>query len=332
MLVLLAALASSAPVQLEQTGRLVDTGGTPVEGAVDLTVALFPALSGGTAVFSETFADLPVQQGVYSATLGAGDDLDNSVFSATLYVELSVDGAVLGERQLLHRVPSAAHALVADAVVGVGITADGSGVHRFADGSVATTCFRYFRPLPGFAYVGAVGTGIYTIDPDGPGVVEPFDVLCDMGTDGGGWTVVKHSANDDLLADANRELPTELAHTLSYELSTAQIAAIVAASTETRQAASRRCQDSLVNIDHAGPVNTSASYTAFTGLIDTTKVPSYRRYWGGYCPCDENDSVLRFAQTVFRNESFLPIHQIYGGDSSASSEAGRWAFGAFMAR
>ena len=37
------------------------------------------------------------------------------------------------------------------------------------------------------------GDGIYTIDPDGSGTgVDPFDVSCDMTTDGGGWTMMLH--------------------------------------------------------------------------------------------------------------------------------------------
>ena len=36
---------------------------------------------------------------------------------------------------------------------------------------------------------GATSNGIYRIDP-GYGL-EPFDVYCDMMTDGGGWTIIQ---------------------------------------------------------------------------------------------------------------------------------------------
>ncbi len=37
----------------------------------------------------------------------------------------------------------------------------------------------------------SVGTGVYTIDPDGFDTgIEPFDVLCDMDLEGGGWTLL----------------------------------------------------------------------------------------------------------------------------------------------
>jgi hypothetical protein len=35
-----------------------------------------------------------------------------------------------------------------------------------------------------------LGSGVYSVDPDGSGGAAPFDVFCDMSTEGGGWTLL----------------------------------------------------------------------------------------------------------------------------------------------
>lgn len=43
-------------------------------------------------------------------------------------------------------------------------------------------------------------SGIYNVDPDGPGPQLPFQVYCEMGVDGGGWTLVASFVNDGVIS------------------------------------------------------------------------------------------------------------------------------------
>jgi hypothetical protein len=72
---------------------------------------------------------------------------------------------------------------------------------------------------------------MYTIDPDGAGPMAPLKVLCDMTSDGGGWTMVGKGREGWSWVDAGEGTPDEIVsnpatNTVAY-LDSAIVAAIV---------------------------------------------------------------------------------------------------------
>lgn len=79
----------------------------------------------------------------------------------------------------------------------IGLVEHMNGYKMWSDGTFAHSAEEYRNPKAPYRYVGKTGSGIYRIDPDGPGPVEPFDVYCDMETDGGGWMLAGKFSNND---------------------------------------------------------------------------------------------------------------------------------------
>ncbi len=46
-------------------------------------------------------------------------------------------------------------------------------------------------------------SGVYRIDVDGPGPLEPFDALCDMSSGGGGWTLIAYNDQPTVFTNFN---------------------------------------------------------------------------------------------------------------------------------
>ena len=143
--------AQAVPLAFSHQGRLFDAVGDPLDGSHSLTLTLYDTSAGGSAVWTETHADVAFDLGYFSVRLGEVTPLDSAAFTgAELFLGLQVDGGVeLPERLPLLSVPyalrtdEAAHADVASAVAGgavdatelrVGgqLIADGSGLRAAA--------------------------------------------------------------------------------------------------------------------------------------------------------------------------------------------------------
>ena len=103
---------AQVPTQIPFQGLLLDSGGTPVNGSVDLDFELFDSLAAGTSLWTESHLGVIVVDGVYSVDLGASTPITNATLTGgAAFLEIVVDGETLTPRQQFMSVP---YALVAD--------------------------------------------------------------------------------------------------------------------------------------------------------------------------------------------------------------------------
>src|SRR6185312_4389364 len=121
------ARASNLPLRVSFQGRLTDPAtNTPRSGAFDMTFRLYNVPSGGSALYTESQLQVPVNNGVFSTQLGSVTALSPDLFagaSAYLGITVSPDGAEMTPRQRLAMAPYAftAAQLVADSAARVQI-------------------------------------------------------------------------------------------------------------------------------------------------------------------------------------------------------------------
>lgn len=116
---LLAQLAVAAvPSMVTYQGFLVDETSLPRTGSFTMAFALFSDSTGGTTLWSESYASVPVNAGVFTVLLGAVSPLTASVFSgSSSWLETSVDGVTLSPRRPLSTVGYAFRAAVAESAL-----------------------------------------------------------------------------------------------------------------------------------------------------------------------------------------------------------------------
>lgn len=191
------------------------------------------------------------------------------------------------------------------------------GTYRaWADGTYAPSADAYRHPknCP-YEYRGATGSGIYRIDPDGrSGPIEPFDVYCDMETEGGGWSILKIDFREDT-NNSGTESNVKIFSNISYNLTAQQIVGLKAVSREGRQYFSKKCYHSVANTDDY------CRWDAYGGNV------GHYYDWPNYGNCTPNDATWRQAAGEVRNVNLVPIMNYYGDETGNSGEYAKYTFG-----
>jgi hypothetical protein len=173
-----------------------------------------------------------------------------------------------------------------------------------------------------------VGDGSYTVDPDGYGTgLDPFDVTCDMSTDGGGWTEISYA--DDLPfqqhfsnGDQWQSLPTDF----TFALSDQEIEAISALSTEGYQEYVGLCEH-LIHYYYNYGANYSFAFgfTLFDGTETSYGTATYAPYditvSQDGCATNGGEGGTEANATIFvMNSPLLPIRNVTCRDCGDSNE------------
>lgn len=109
------AARADVPGTMNFQGLLLDAAGNPKNGNVTLVFRLYNVATGGSPLWSETLASVPVSDGIYDVALGATIPLTPALFAdPARYLEVTVNGEVLAPRRQLLVVPYALRAESAD--------------------------------------------------------------------------------------------------------------------------------------------------------------------------------------------------------------------------
>lgn len=158
---LLAPVAFAQPTQMTFTGNLSNSG-APTTGNHNFVFTLFDQPSGGTNAWTESQANVAVNNGVITTVLGASTPLTPAILNgAPLYLEVTVDGTVLSPRVAVVSTPYAVRAAVANTSSTLGPLAP-SDVQRRVVGTCSAGNAMMTIDAAGAVTCVAVGTGDIT--------------------------------------------------------------------------------------------------------------------------------------------------------------------------
>jgi hypothetical protein len=99
-------ITQSVPHLISYQGALSDGNGNPINGTKNITVKVYSAASGGTAIWTEAYNNLAVANGVFTVLLGSNSPLPDTLFDApNRWLEINVEGVTLTPRQQFTSVP-----------------------------------------------------------------------------------------------------------------------------------------------------------------------------------------------------------------------------------
>src|SRR6266480_1911384 len=109
------ARAADVPTVMSYQGFLTDGANNPRQGAFKMKFSIYADSTGGAALWTETYAAIPVSSGVFGVMLGTVTPLPASAFTGVrLWLQTAVSDTVLLPRRPLVTVPYSFRAHLAD--------------------------------------------------------------------------------------------------------------------------------------------------------------------------------------------------------------------------